>query len=292
MVAVDLSAGPGTRLDDEITGLDALETVAPSRPVFARRTWQAVWPKLLAVALLLAAWQLVVWSGWRPVYVLPAPATVLRRFWSDLGQPGTWSAVATTLRRAVTGFGLAVAIGGALGVAVSWSRPLRSGIGSLITGVQTMPSIAWFPLALLLFGLSEPAILFVVVLGAAPSIANGVISGIDQVPVLLHRAGRSLGATGVRAYRHVVIPAALPGVMTGLKQGWAFAWRSLLAGELLVIIASKPSIGSSLEFQREFADTPGLLSVILLILLIGIVVDGCGFSLVERALLRRRGLSR
>ena len=106
-----------------------------------------------------------------------------------------------------------------------------------------MPSIAWFPLAILLFKLSEQAIMFVVVLGAAPSIANGLIAGVDHIPPILLRAGRVLGARGVTAYRHVVLPASLPSFVGGLKQGWAFAWRSLMAGELLVIIAGKPSIG-------------------------------------------------
>lgn len=277
-------------LADELSGLDNLEMRDATRPGLLRRTWKVVWPKVLAVGLALGAWQIVVWSGWRPEYVLPSPATVLARLWNDLGPAETWQAVTTTLRRAGTGFGLAVVIGGALGAAVSASKTIRSGLGSLITGLQTMPSIAWFPLALLLFGLSEPAILFVVILGAAPAVANGVISGISQVPVILLRAGRSLGATGLRAYRHVIIPAALPSVMGGLKSGWAFAWRSLLAGELLVIIASKPSIGASLEFQREFADTPGMLAVMLLILIIGILIDSLGFSIAERAVLRRRGL--
>ena len=117
---------------------------------------------------------------------------------------------------------------------MSRSRVLRAAVGSLITGLQTMPSIAWFPLAILLFKLTEAAIMFVVVLGAAPSIANGLISGVDHVPPIMLRAGRVLGAKGISAYRHVMLPAALPSFIAGLKQGWAFAWRSLMAGELLV----------------------------------------------------------
>ncbi len=163
-------------------------------------------------------------------------------------------------------------------------------MGSLITGLQTMPSIAWFPLALLLFRLSEAAIMFVVVIGAAPSIANGLISGIDNVPPLLTRAGRVLGARGLGAYRYVILPAALPSFLTGLKQGWAFAWRSLMAGELLVIIANQPSIGSRLQFEREFADSAGLMSVMLLILVLGVAVDAIAFSTLERHVRRRRGL--
>ncbi|MFN2486007.1 MAG: ABC transporter permease [Acidimicrobiia bacterium] len=149
-------------------------------------------------------------------------------------------AIATTLRRAVIGFSVAMGIGTVVGLAVSQSSVLRRAVGSLITGLQTMPSIAWFPLAILLFGLTETAIFFVVLIGAAPSIANGLINGVDHIPPVLLRAGRMLGARGMTAWRHVILPAALPSYVGGLKQGWAFAWRSLMAGEILVIIAARP----------------------------------------------------
>ena len=278
------------KLASELAGLDALEQSNRPSLSLAVRIWRATWPKVAAIGLALFAWQVVVWSGWRPTYVLPGPMTVLSRFWSDLGEPETWKAIATTMRRAAVGFGLAVVVGVLIGLAVSRFRSLRTAVGSLITGLQTMPSIAWFPLALLLFRLSEAAIMFVVVIGAAPSIANGLISGIDHVPPLWTRAGRVLGARGLNAYRFVILPAALPSFLTGLKQGWAFAWRSLMAGELLVIIANQPSIGSRLQFEREFADSAGLMSVMLLILVLGVAVDAIAFSTLERSVRRRRGL--
>ncbi len=288
--ALESSQLNDARLASELAGLDALEQSTRPAASFTVRAWRVTWPKVAAIALALFAWQLVVWSGWRPTYVLPGPATVLSRFWSDLGEADTWKAIATTLRRAAVGFALAVFVGVVIGLAVSRFRSLRTAVGSLITGLQTMPSIAWFPLALLLFRLSEGAILFVVVIGAAPSIANGLISGIDQVPPLFTRAGRVLGARGLTAYRFVILPAALPSFLTGLKQGWAFAWRSLMAGELLVIIANQPSIGSRLQFEREFADSAGLISVMLLILVLGVLVDAIFFSSLERHVRRRRGL--
>lgn len=280
-----------TLLDVELAGLDALDTApAARREGWGRRVWRATWPKLLAVGLALTLWQLVVWSGWKPDYLLPGPGQVLPRLAEDVGTVDVWRGVATTMRRAVTGFAMAMVIGLALGAAVARWRVLRSGIGMLITGMQTMPSITWFPLALLLFRLSEGAILFVVVLGAAPAVANGVIAGVDQVPPILHRAGRALGATGWRAYRHVIIPAALPAVLAGAKQGWAFAWRSLLAGELLVVVADQPSIGVRLEMARQLSDAVGLMSGILLVLVIGVLVDALCFATLERAVHRRRGL--
>jgi NitT/TauT family transport system permease protein len=272
----------------ELSGLDALE-IHDAGP---RRGWWAhVWPKVAAVAIAVALWQLVVWSRWKPDYALPGPATVLPRLFHELGDAVTWRAIGTTLRRAASGFAFALLVGVGLGLAVSRFRVLRSAIGSMITGLQTMPSIAWFPLALLLFQKSEAAIFFVVVIGAAPSIANGLISGVDHIPALLLRAGRVLGARGVHRYRHIVLPAALPSFIAGLKQGWAFVWRSLMAGELLVVIANKPSIGSRLSFQQEFADAPGLIAYMVIILVIGIVVDAVGFGVLERIIRERRGLT-
>jgi ABC-type anion transport system duplicated permease subunit len=145
-------------------------------------------------------------------------------------------------------------------------------------------------LAILLFQLSEQAIAFVVVLGAAPSIANGIISGIDHVPPAFTRLGTVLGAHGWRLYRHVVIPAALPAYVSGLNQGWAFAWRSLMAGELLVIIEARPSLGSRLAFAQEFADSTSLIAYMVVILMVGMLADTT-FSAVSRRLRTRRGLT-
>jgi len=277
-------------LGREIEGLDALDVPMVEGQQTLSRMWSAVWPKLAAVAMMLAIWQLVVWTGWRPSYVLPSPATVLGELSELITTAKFWSAVATTMRRALTGFALAIVIGTALGVAVSSNRALQRAFGSFITGLQSMPSIAWFPFAILLFKLSESAILFVVVLGASPSIANGLINGIDHIPPLLLRAGRVLGARGLDSLRHVVLPAALPGYVAGLKQGWAFSWRSLMAGELLVIIETRPALGSQLQFARELSDAPSLIALMIVVLLIGILIDGLVFATIEHRIRRRRGL--
>ncbi|HSH60449.1 MAG TPA: ABC transporter permease [Acidimicrobiales bacterium] len=277
-------------LEEELAGLDALGLDEDQPAVRLGRLWSALWPKLAAVVLALAAWQVIVWSHWRPEYVLPSPGRVLGQLGNLLAEGEFYRAIAITLRRALTGYALAVVVGTVVGASVARIRPLRTAVGSLITGLQTMPSIAWFPLAILLFQLSESAILFVVVLGAAPSIANGLIAGVDHVPPLLQRAGRVLGASGLRLYRHVILPASLPSFVAGLKQGWAFAWRSLMAGELLVILANRPSIGARLQFARELSDAPALLSLMIVVLVIGIVVDGV-FNQVDGRIRRRRGLT-
>lgn len=290
-MAIDIKRGrPESRsLNKEITGLDALELAAASKPGLARRTWAAGWPMVAAVLLALGGWELVVLSGWKDPWVLPGPRAVLPEFWDIVTTGRFWDAVGLTMRRALTGFALAVAVGVLIGAAVSRVSVLRRAVGSLITGLQTMPSIAWFPFAILMFQLSENAILFVVVLGAAPSIANGLIAGVDYTPPLLLRAGKVLGLHGVSLYRHLILPASLPSFVAGLKQGWAFAWRSLMAGELLVIIGDTQSVGTLLHFARELSDTEAMISVMIVILIIGIVVDQL-FALVDRTIRDRWGL--
>lgn len=277
-------------LERELAGLDHLEVATTSGPSRTRRIWGSVWPKLIAVGVVLAIWQILVWREWRPDYIFPGPADVFARLWDDMQTADFWSAVGHTARRAIVGFSLSLVIGGMIGIALSRSRLLRTGVGPIITGLQTMPSIAWFPLSLLVFGLTEQAILFVVVLGAAPSIANGIVSGIDGVPPMYHRLGANLGAGNVAMYRDFVVPAAMPGVIAGLKQGWAFSWRSLMAGELLVIIPGVQSIGTRLSFARELSDAQGLMSTMIVILVIGLVVDAV-FGSLERSVLRKRGLA-
>ena len=175
--------------------------------------------------------------------------------------------------RAVVDFALALLIGTTIGILVARITPLRLAVGSLITGLQTMPSIAWFPFAILLFGLNEQAILFVVVLGAAQHRQRRHHRHRPHPPSFM-RLGHVLGAGTISLYRNIALPAALPGYVAGLTQGWAFAWRSLMAGELLVIIAEKPSLGASLKIARQFSKAPLLLATMLVILILGMLVDG------------------
>ena len=274
--------------------LEQLET-AESVPVRGRalavRAWGGTWPKLAAAALGLLAWQLVVWSGWRPDYVLPGPLPVFLRLGEDLRQLDFYAGVGITLRRALEGYLLAVVLGSVLGLLVARVVVLRKAVGSAILGLQSMPSIAWFPLAILLFQLSEGAIIFVVLLGAAPAIAGGLLSGVDHVPPLLVRVGRTMGASGLTLFRHVILPASLPAFVGGLKQGWAFAWRSLMAGELLVIVNHQQSLGQRLQFARDLSDAEQLLALMLVVLVIGIAVDSL-FGALDGGIRRRRGLNR
>jgi NitT/TauT family transport system permease protein len=273
----------------ELAGLDALDLRRTSKASWAVRAWSATWPKLAAVGLALLFWQTLIWIEWKPLYAFPPPAQVFATLGELVTTSEFWLGVATTMRRALLGFAVALVIGTGVGLAVSQIPLLRRAIGSMIAALQTMPSIVWFPLAILLFQLSETAIFFVVVLGAAPSIANGLISGVDHIPPLWLRAGRVLGARRLSAWRHVVVPAAVPTYIAGLKQGWAFAWRSLMAGELLVIIAKTTSIGVRLHFARELSDADLVIAMMIVVMVIGLIVD-LAFSKVELGVRRRRGL--
>ena len=299
-MSVDLTAKRPDELvlDAEIAefAIAAHATEKTERRNIPLRVWNAVWPKLLALFLVVAIWQVAIVLEWKPAYILPSPGTVLDRLWSEItGTSATdatlWDQIALTMRRGLMGYGLAIAIGTALGIGVVQWRTLRLAIGSLVAGMQTMPSIAWFPLAILFFGLHDSAIMFVVVLGAAPSIAAGVITGIDEVQPSLLRAGKMLGAAGVNRYRHIVLPAAMPSYVAGLKQGWAFSWRSLLAGELLVPIGGAASLGSALSYSRTVPNgAPWLLALMIVILIIGMIMDAI-FSIFTRRIREKRGLT-
>jgi len=280
---------------ERLAWLEATDTESQAgqrgrRPsILAVRAWAAFWPKALAIVIVLAVWQLIHVSGWKKV-IFPGPGATLANLWDQLQTGLLWHAIATTAGRAVIGFGLAVAIGAAIGALVSRIAPLRAAVGSLITGLQTMPSIAWFPFAIILFGITTTAILFVIVLGAAPSIANGLIAGVDYTPPLLLKAGKMMGLRRLSLYWHLILPASLPAFVAGMRQGWAFAWRSLMAGELLVIIANQPSLGVLLSTDQDQADMQSATAIIIVILALGIFVHTL-FSVADRAIRRRWGLT-
>jgi NitT/TauT family transport system permease protein len=272
----------------ELSGLDRLESDLPARPSRGRRVLLAVWPKLAAIVIGVFLWQVVVWTGWKPTFLLPGPFTVFRAMGTD--HSALLRGANKTLSHALEGYVIALIIGTLVAIAITRVQLLRTAVAPLITGLQTMPSVAWVPMAILLFGLRPSAILFVTVLGSAPALAIGTIAGIDAVPPLLHRAGHVLGARGFNRYRYVVLPGALPGYVTGMKQGWAFAWRSVMAAELIANIQGHPTLGNLLSTYQDQSLAPDMYGVLVAVLIIGLVLDGLVFSQLEQAVLRRRGL--
>ncbi|QNI05039.1 ABC transporter permease [Mycobacterium kubicae] len=271
-----------------------VRVLPPTNPGTRRRSIAhvvaaAVWPKLLAVTVLVVFWELIVLSGWKPSFVLPGPVAVAENLWQQLHGVVLWQAIGTTMGRAVTGFALAAVIGSLTGALIARNKLFRKAFGPLITGLQTMPAIAWFPFAIIFFGLNTTAILFVIVIGAVPSVAIGVISGVDHISPVLLRAASTLQLKSLALYRLVILPAALPMFVAGLKQGWAFAWRSLMAGELVVLVANTSSIGVLLANAQNLSDMPSAIAVMIVILAIGIVVDAL-FSTLDLRIRRRWGL--
>ncbi|MFJ6718913.1 MULTISPECIES: ABC transporter permease [unclassified Streptomyces] len=272
-------------------GLDALDAVQTHRTPVREVLLKKILPPAVAVGLVLVVWQVLVSTQVADQTKLPSPSAV----WDGLTEmwlKGTLLEVIwTSVSRGLLGFLLALAIGTPLGLLVSRVRFVRAAIGPILSGLQSLPSVAWVPPAVIWLGLNDSMMYAVILLGAVPSIANGLVSGVDQVPPLFLRAGRTLGATGLRGTWHVVLPAALPGYLAGLKQGWAFSWRSLMAAE---IIASSPDLGLGLgqllENGRNNIDMPGVFLAIFLILIVGIAIDLLIFSPVERWVLRNRGL--
>lgn len=272
-------------------GLDALDAVQVRRTPVREVLVKKVLPPVLAVVLVVAVWQLLVVAEVTDESKLPAPLAVwdsLKTMWLE----GTLLEVLwTSVSRALLGFLMALAIGTPLGLLVARVRFVRAAIGPVLAGLQSLPSVAWVAPAVLWIGLNDSMMYAVILLGAVPSIANGLVAGVDQVPPLFLRAGRTLGATGLKGAWHIVMPAALPGYLAGLKQGWAFSWRSLMAAE---IIASSPDLGLGLgqllENGRNNFDMPGIFLAIILILLVGVAIDLLIFSPLERAVLRGRGL--
>ncbi|MGA5521625.1 ABC transporter permease [Streptomyces pseudogriseolus] len=273
-------------------GLDALESVQATRRPLRQTLTQKVLPPVVAVALVLAVWQsLITFEIVDDPTKLPAPADVwhvLEKAWL---QGELLGYIWTSVSRGLLGFGLALLIATPLGLLLARLKLVRAAIGPILSGLQSLPSVAWVPPAVIWLGLNNRMMYAVILLGAVPSIANGLLSGVDQVPPLFQRAGRTLGATGLKGTWHITLPAALPGYVAGLKQGWAFSWRSLMAAE---IIASFPDLGVGLgqllENGRNAADMAMVFEAILLILAVGIAVDLLIFSPLERRVLRTRGL--
>ena len=271
-------------------GLDALE-LGPAEPRSSAptRALAAALPPLAALAALLVLWQVV--HVTRDPLNLPGPGAVWTSVRDQWAQGRLQEALGTSLQRGALGFLVSVAVATPLGLLLARVSLLRRAFRPLISGLQSLPSVAWVPAAVLWFGLDQGALYFVILLGAIPSIVNGTISGLDQVPPIYARVGHVLGARGLTLARHVLLPAALPGYLGGLKQGWAFSWRSLMAAELIVSSGDLGlGLGQVLDQSRTLGDLPGVLAGILAILFVGIAVDLLFFSPLERRVLRRRGL--
>ncbi|CAB4538253.1 MAG: ABC transporter permease subunit [Actinobacteria bacterium] len=271
-------------------GLDALESgTSRKRNKFASLL-NFVAP-VLAVILVILIWQIAVYLKFKPDYILPTPSQVWASLQNQWNQGLLWHSATNSLRRGVQGFLIAIVIATPIGLALGLNKMARAIFRPILTGLQQLPSVAWVPASIIWFGLSNATIYAVVLLGAVPSIANGLISGIDQIPRIYLKVGKVLGAKRLVSIRHIVLPAAWPGYLSGLEQGWAFAWRSLMAAELIAVSpALGPGLGQMLDTGRQLGDMSLVLAAIFVIMLVGVLIERVFFAPIRNRTLRNRGL--
>jgi NitT/TauT family transport system permease protein len=244
--------------------------------------------QLVFYSLFLAIWIVVARLRIWPPYMVPSPQGVFESLKAGFADHSFWIAIAISMKRIAIGYAISVLIGVVLGLLLASSDFLEQTLGVLMVSLQSLPSICWLPMAVLWFGLSEKAILFVVVMGSVLSVTISMEAGRKQVPKIYSLAGRNLGASGLKLFFYVLFPASLPYLVSGLKQGWAFAWRSLIAGEMIFVSLG---LGQLLMMGRDLNDMSQVVAVMILIVAIGYIVDGLIFKTMERRLQDKWGLS-
>lgn len=251
-----------------------------------RRLTKELGPPIAGVAGLLLAWAIV--ASFVSSSTVPSPSEVWTAFTGGVSDGSLPEAAAKTMLRLAFSFVVSILIGTGLGFGLALNEFARRSIRPLVVALQITPYIAWLPLAVVWFGFSERAVVFVAIVGAFPSVTLATISSFGQVPPLLKRAGRTLGARGWQLYREVIFPAALPGYVAGLQQAWGFAWKALTAGELITAGLRATGLGQLL--QRSQDDVPMLVATVAVIVVIGVAVEYFVFGTVDRRIRRRRGL--
>ena len=240
-------------------------------------------------ALLLGLWQFLFSMRLWPRYLFPSPGDVSQTLLAGFADRTFLIGIGVSLKRLLIGYLISVVFGTLIGLVIGKIRVLDETVGGFFVGLQTLPSICWLPLAILWFGLSESAITFVVVMGSLLSVVIATDGGVKNIPPIYLRAGRNLGARGNRMFLDVVFPAALPSIVMGYKQGWSFAWRSLMAGEILFVSLG---LGHLLNMGRELNDMSQVIAVMVLIVTIGIVMEMLVFGAVEKKVRTIWGLER
>jgi NitT/TauT family transport system permease protein len=247
---------------------------------------------VLALSLfagLLCLWEAMVRTGAWSAVLLPSPLSVAEYLLAAARDGSLAESAWVTLRRLLAGYFCGIAIGLPLGLLTARFRFLRDTLGLVALGLQTLPSVCWVPLALLWFGQTEAAMFFVVIMGTVWSMIIATENGVRNVPPIYARAAVTMGSTGLHTWLHVLLPAALPFVVSGMKQGWAFAWRSLMAAEIYVTVLSGFGLGHLLHYGRELNAMEQVVGVMTVIIVIGLLADKALFSPWERLLHRRWG---
>ncbi len=243
--------------------------------------------QILFYSALIGIWALLAKLHVWPPYLFPPPWGVAEALWAGFKHHSFWIASGVTMKRMLVGYSLSAVLGMILGLGVGSYKFLEDTLGGLLVSLQSLPSICWIPLAVLWFGLTEKAILFVVLMGSLLSVTIAMEDGRKQTPKIYGMAGRNLGAKGFRLFWSVLLPASLPFIVSGMKQGFAFGWRSLIQAEMIFLSLG---LGQLLMMGRDLNDMSQVLAVMILIIVLGFIIDGLVFRTLERKLQERWGL--
>jgi NitT/TauT family transport system permease protein len=252
----------------------------------AKRLREELTPPIAGIVGLIVVWAII--AALTSTRSIPSPVDAWRALWHGIADGSITTAAAKTLVRLAFGFVVAIVIGTALGILLALNEFARRAIRPLVVALQITPFVAWLPLAVIWFGATERAVVFVTIMGAFPSMTLATIQALRQVPPLYARAGQTMGAHGWTLYREVLFPAALPGYMAGLQQAWGFAWKALMAAELIVAAIGSSGLGNLLEEAKN--NVPALVATVAVIALIGVGVDYLVFGVLDRKIRGKRGL--
>jgi NitT/TauT family transport system permease protein len=244
--------------------------------------------QLIFAAGVLVFWEALALAKIWPPYSFPTPQGVAESLFDGFRDHTFWIGIMVSMQRVVIGYAISVVLGVLLGMVLAWSSFLEDTVGHLVLSLQSLPSVCWLPIAILWFGLHETAIIFVTVMGSMLAVTQATKAGFDNVPRILSMAGRNLGAKGPQMFWHVLLPASLPYLLDGLRQGWAFSWRSLVQGEMLY---GALGLGQLLNEGRDLNDINQVVAIMLLIALIGYVVDGVLFRRIDASVRQKWGMA-
>jgi len=248
---------------------------------------KTIWKKIVFYVILVAIWQVVAESNIWPNEIFPSPLEVAEDLAYSAVDGSLFYGIGTSMLRLIVGLAIAISGGIVLGIFMARIETINQTVGSLVLGLQSIPSIAWVPLALIWFGISDAGIIFVTAIGAIFAVTINTYTGVKNIDPHYVEAARNMGAKGSQLVTHVLIPAAFPYMISGFKQGWAFAWRGVIGAEILF---SFLGLGFLLNVGRQTIDVSQVIAVMVVIMTIGIIVDGVVFKRVENKVMSRWGL--
>ncbi len=258
----------------------------------SRFNWRRILVSIAALVSVLVLWELAVCYFGFSAVILPPPSEVLAYLWRAICDGTLIGAIFVTLKRLLFGYSIGLAIGIPTGMLCSRFNFFNDTVGLLALGLQALPSVCWVPLAIMWFGQSESAMLFVVVMGTVWSMILATEHGVKNIPPIYLRAARTMGSKGFHTWIHVILPASFPSILGGMKQGWAFAWRSLMAAEIYVTILTGFGLGQLLHYGRELFEMSQVIGIMCVVILIGLLVDKVLFSPLEAYLRKKWGISK